>query len=114
MPRSPGSFLKKEYDPEYVLDRDPRFIVLVLTTLGKSYTPPPSNARYRLWSPMEQRLYRHPEFRRRYMRTRPVAGADGPWLETLAARVGAERVFEHGNPRKYYLLAVFERNTAAG
>jgi hypothetical protein len=109
--QSPGSFLSKTYDPAYVFDREPEFIVLALYCPGKSYTPPPPGVRFRNWTPMEAALARHPDFRRWYERKRPPPHAGADWLEGLSAALGADALFEHGYPDYRYFLALFQRKT---
>jgi arabinofuranosyltransferase len=107
--RSPGPFLRKEYDPAYILDQAPRFVVLVLRTAGEAYTVPPAAAEFSLWTTPERRLFAHPAFAPAYRRVRPEPPWDSDWLGALAARLGAVRVFEHAHPGTHYLLALFER-----
>lgn len=106
--RSEGQFLRKRYDPKYVLDREPRFIVLTLTAPGESYSVPHPSQRFQFWTIIEHELFSHPEFRRRYIQHQQPAPWDEDWKAALAARYGAVRIFEHGYPGAYYLLAVFE------
>ena len=105
--KSPGVFLRKEYDPAYVFDRRPDFIVLVLKAPGDSSRPPPPDTAWRCWSSVEERLAQAREFAR-YTRRDPQPPADD-WKGILAWKFGAERVFEHRHPGLYYLLAVFRR-----
>jgi hypothetical protein len=107
--RSPGPFLDKEYDPGYILDQHPRFIVLTLTAPGRAYERPEPDVRFSFWIPAERRLYEDARFQRSYARQRRPKSDSDDWLEALAARLGAERIFEHAHPGKHYLLAVFER-----
>ncbi len=110
--KSEGTFLNKVYDPAYVLDRKPEFIVLTIFSEGRSYTPPPRGTAFNNWSEMEARLAQHPEFRRWYERKRAWQSSDGSdWLGRFAATIGADEVFEHGRPGLRYLLATFSRNT---
>jgi arabinofuranosyltransferase len=123
--KTDGEFLRKNYDPGYVLDTRPRFIVLTLTADGWYYQPPPRGTKFRYWTRMERRLYNAPEFKARYTRaaTGPPATADASlndpagesaegWQADLARRVGAVRIFEHAYPAAYYLLAVFDAEAA--
>lgn len=108
--KSPGAFLHKEYDLAYILDeRRPRFIVLVFYSRGKSYTVPRMGAMFNPWAEVEERLFADSRFRERYMRESPAVSGEGDWLDDFAGFVGAEKVFEHGYPGRYYLLAVYER-----
>jgi hypothetical protein len=112
--KSGGSLLRKRYDPEYVLERKPRFVVLTLTADGWYYQPPPPGTKYQFWTRVERRLYKDEEFRARY-RHRPAVPADDgdDWRDALARRFGAVRVFEHAHPGAYYLLAVFDAEAGA-
>ncbi|MFH1372523.1 MAG: hypothetical protein ABII79_01835 [bacterium] len=107
--RSQGLFLQKIYDPIYVLDRVPGRVVLTLTAPGQSYQPPPAGTHFRFWTPIENRIYQHPQFQQLYVHRPAVLDEDLAGLDLLAAQVGAERVFEHAYPGSYYLLAVFGR-----
>lgn len=108
--RSPGMFLAKDYDVGYVLNQRPKFIVLVMTAPTTDCdAPPPPDARFEPWTPIEGKLLSHPDFRRWYARARPAGQAASRWTSDLARRLGAERVFEHSHPGAYYLLAVFRR-----
>ena len=63
------------------------------------------------WTRGERRIRRHPKFDTQYRRRDPPPGADAPWVERLAARIGAERIFQHAVDREsHYLLAVFRRS----
>lgn len=104
---SPGGFLDKQYDPAYVFDRQPAYVVLTLTA---PFVPgsPISLRDIDTWTTEEHRLYVAPQFRGRYVHIRtPMPGADE--LERIAAYVGAERVFPHEYPGEWYLLAAFRR-----
>jgi arabinofuranosyltransferase len=106
--KSPGGFLDKRFDPSYVFDRPPEFLVIALTgAVGRDIGDPgPLVA----WSPVERRLAATPEFRALYVHPRTApAGADP--LEVLAASVGALRVFEHAYPGRRYFLCVYARGT---
>jgi hypothetical protein len=106
--KSAGPFLKKEYDPLYVLGRRPRFIVISLFAEGDgAYLPPPPGTEFRPWSNIERALIDHPEFRRVYARPRPP-GPGARWPQDLAAAVGARIAFEHAQRGRHYILAVFE------
>jgi hypothetical protein len=107
--KSPGAFLQKEYDVDYLLARDPRFIVVILKSPGDPDQPP---ARLQLspWSTrVEGGLLKHPEFQRRYVRASVPAAPNEHWLSGLAHELGAIRIFLHTHPGAYYLLTVYER-----
>lgn len=108
--KSTGGFLDKQYDPEYVLNRAPRFIVLALSARGVSYTDPPPGTEFAFWTEIEGRIYAHPDFQARYLRDEAVVESG---LDAVAARFGTTRIFEHGHPGLYYLLAVFERQDSS-
>jgi hypothetical protein len=107
--KSPGSFLLKSYDPRYILERKPRFIVLTVTAPRNPYEIPAPDTRFGFWTPMERKLAGLPEFDRQYARKCSDSSEANNWLDALACHIGAERVFEHAYPRRYYLLAVFSR-----
>ena len=107
--KSPGKFLNKQFDPAYVFDRQPEFIVMVLRTPGDPTRPLPEGAALKTWTRTELTLANHPDFRRHYLNPPRETRADDPWLDRLAIRLGATIVFEHYHPGTYYLLAVFRR-----
>jgi hypothetical protein len=112
--KSGGSFLRKRYDPKYILATKPRFVVLTLTADGWYYQPPPRGTSFQFWTRVERRLYRDDEFQARYAH-RPAAPPDeaSDWRDALARRLGAVRIFEHAHPGAYYLLAVFDAEAGA-
>jgi hypothetical protein len=110
--KSAGTFLSKRYDPQLVLGRRPEYIVLVLVAPGRSYTPPPGPLPLRPFTTGEASIARDPDFQAHYARARP-APDDADWHEAEAARIGAERIFEHGHPGQYYLLALYRRHEPA-
>jgi hypothetical protein len=105
--KSAGSFLDKSYDPRYVLERRPKCIVVVLTAPGLSYQRPQPGSAFVPWRKIEDALLSNPEFKRRYVRPRPVRAWER-WPRDLAASIGAAAIFEHAHPGRHYLLAVFE------
>ncbi len=107
--RSPGGSLDKWYDPAYVIERDPAYVVLVFTgpIWGDEHHPSAEEVTPLL--PHGRRIYQHDGFRERYVRVRTRSGPESPWTDALAAGLGAERVFVHAHPWRHYLLAVFER-----
>ncbi len=112
--RSPGGFLKKEYDPDYVLDQEPEAIVLAFVVAGDPATPPSPEAPVFPWSALEKRMASHPDFDRYYRaagdsRSGRAGATPGDWRTGLADRLGAERVFLHDDPEVHYLLAVYRR-----
>ncbi len=104
--RAPGALFQKQYDPMYVLDQAPRFIVLIITRPRQEDGLGPFVA----LTPMEGRIANHPRFRAGYVVAEPPPRSDDP-LEEVAALFGAVRIFEHADPKHIYLLAVFERKT---
>lgn len=109
--KSPGSFLGKEIDPQYVLDREPRFIVAVLYAPDEG--PEIDLRKLGHWTSIEEALLSAPDFGRFYLRLRPPP-ADAPYAQRLAAMLGAEAVFRHDHPDIHYLLAVYLRHDAKG
>lgn len=97
--KSPGGFLQKDYDPHYVLDQSPAYIVIVMTA-GPGGTLVP-------WTPMEKRLVKSAAFRK-YRQVPPVREGP-PRLQAVALGLSAERVFPHAHPDAEYLLAAYRR-----
>jgi arabinofuranosyltransferase len=106
--KSEGSFLRKQYDPAYVLAKQPRYVVLTLTAPGWYYQPPPQDTSFGFWTRVERRLYRNAEFQSRYVRRDSDSPASDDWRERIRKRMGAIEFFEHAYPGSYYLLLVFE------
>jgi hypothetical protein len=106
--RSPGAFLDKQYDPAYVFDQKPRFIVLVIKQAGNP-DEPPTGAGFSTWTNIERDLLHHPDFNRWYRKPRAAGAPDEPWLDRTAKGLGAARMFQHAHPGVFYLLTVFER-----
>jgi|GEM_PF-1233818 len=108
--KSEGTFLRKQFDVNYILDQKPEFIVLVFFAPGKSYHLPPQNLRFHYWSPMASNLAKSEQFRRWYVNIQPGRKSATDWLDSFAIQIGAVKVFEHAYPGYYYLLAVFHRS----
>ena len=106
--KSEGPFLGKVYDLDYVLDQAPEVVVLTFSAPGVPYRVPPKGTAFDLWTAMEREVYDAEAFRRAYVRRRAPQPGE-PWLDVLAAQIGAERVFEHAHPGTHYLLAAFRR-----
>ncbi|MAE69197.1 MAG: hypothetical protein CME06_01875 [Gemmatimonadetes bacterium] len=108
--RSPGGSLDKWYDPAYVVDAAPAYVVLVFTAPIRGDEHALSAEDLTPLLPHARRIYQDPGFRDQYMRMPPESVAPGPsGTDTLAAGLGAERVFVHAHPWRHYLLAVFGR-----
>jgi len=107
--KSKGGFLHKTYDTQYILGRRPEFIVLVITAPGVYYRPPPANTPFTFWTKVEQRIYQDPEFQKQYIHHSSSPSIGHTWLDKVARKIGAEKIFKHDYPRKYYLLTVFRR-----
>jgi hypothetical protein len=106
--RSPGEFLDKQYDPAYVFDQKPRFIVLVIKQQGNP-DEQPTGAGFSTWTNIETELLHYPDFNRWYRKPRAIGAPDEPWLDKTAKGLGAVRMFQHAHPGVFYLLTVFER-----
>lgn len=106
--KSPGEFMDKQYEPSYILDRHPEFIVFVYHAQGNPTQSPQGSVVFGRWTDIENRLAVDPEFQRSYVNPRPVPPGS-TWTEAMAAQIGAERIFEHLHPGLYYLLALYRR-----
>ncbi len=106
---SPGDFLDKRFDPGYVFDQRPRYIVIVLTNR------PGSDMRTLElvpWTPIEDRLLADPRFAREYRRReRAHNHLPDSILERVRRMTGAAAVFRHDYPGRLYLLTVFENQS---
>jgi arabinofuranosyltransferase len=106
--KSPGTFLDKEYDPAYVLDQKPEYIVVALRApqTASGFDPAETGA----WTRIEQRFFENPDFLANYFRARPAA-EDDPDLVRVAKLYGAERAFLHDYPGAiYYFLLLYVRS----
>ena len=112
--RCDGGFLQKDYDPDYILERRPDFIILTLTGPRRGKDRGGPSGRLRCWTPVEDRIYSDPEFRRSYLRHLPVSPSPDDRFAGLAQSIGAERIFDHDYPDSYYLLAVFRYGETYG
>jgi len=106
--KSEGSFLRKRYDPDYVLSKEPRFVVLAVTAPGWFYQPPAADTEFHFWSAVEGRLYHDERFQARYVHRSADSSRIDDWRERLRTRMGARAIFEHAHLGRYYLLLVFE------
>lgn len=107
--KSPGMFLDKQYDPAYVLDQRPRYIVLVLTAPGDPSVPV-QKLDVTAWTRLERGIATASAFQQSYVHPTAIdVGSDQFWLDRMAGQLGARKIFLHEYPGLYYLLAVFER-----
>ena len=104
--KSAGPFLAKEFDPAYVFDQQPEFLVIIM---GAPLRPDGSDDIENLspWTPIEERLVATEAFAQHYYHPRPAPPGDDE-LTRMAALLGAERVFRHTYPGHTYLLAVYQ------
>jgi hypothetical protein len=106
--KSPGLFMRKQFDPSYVLNRAPEFIVMTFSAEGDPCKPVPENAELQPWTYIEGSIWQHSDFLRHYVHKRSVDPGQ-PWTDQWARRLGAEAVFVHLYPGKHYLLVAFRR-----
>jgi hypothetical protein len=106
---SPGAFMAKRFDPAYIFDQRPRYVVLSFLASGEAYAPLRPEQPIYPFSDMEDRLAGDPEFARHYLEEPTPAGATGDDPDGLAARLRAVRVFRSAAPGHHYLLAVYRR-----
>ena len=103
--KSPGTFLRKRYDPAYVMDQRPDYIVIVRTQRNMGGAPnDPAN--FPGWTAAERQLVQSDLFRRHYIQPRRQRSEDGEYARA-AAILGAERVFQHRHPLATYLLFLY-------
>ena len=108
--KSKGGFLSKCYDPDYIFNSRPKFVVLTITAPGYAYQEPSPETTFNFWTPIEMKLFQTPEFEQHYLKKRSPPVSATNWLDSFACNIGAEKIFEHAHPGRYYLLAVFRRN----
>jgi len=103
-----GGFLEKSYDPQYVLDKRPRFVALLFfqPQPGGSGTPQMDS-----WKMLEfeRRLFSHTDFQQWYVKSPQPGDEPTDWRLALQRRVGATRTFERRKRGMIELYAVFER-----
>lgn len=105
--KQPGPFMGKQYDPAYIIGRRPAYVALLFTR-GISAEPVPPLTSFKFWVGVEGRIYRSSEFQKHCVRPRREAVKGQGWLESLARKMGAVRVFPSASyPGSYYALAVF-------
>ena len=107
--RSPGTFMAKRFDLDYVFRQRPRWIVLSFLASGEPYAPIAPGQAIHPFSEMEEALVSHPAFAGWYGEAPEPAVVSGDELEELASRLHARRVFRSAAPGHHYLLAVYER-----
>jgi hypothetical protein len=110
---SPGAFMAKQFDLDYIFDQRPRYVVLSFLASGEPYAPLRPEQPVYPFSEMEDRLAAHPEFARHYLES-PTPGEPPPEPvrddpDGLAVRLRALRVFRSAAPGHHYLLAVYRR-----
>jgi hypothetical protein len=107
--RSPGTFMAKRFDLDYVFRQRPRWIVLSFLASGEPYAAISPGQAIHPFSEMEQALVSHPAFAGWYDEGPAPVASSGDELELLASRLHARRVFRSAAPGHHYLLAVYER-----
>jgi len=107
--RSPGTFMAKRFDLDYVFRQRPRWIVLSFLASGEPYSPIAPTQAIHPFSEIEQRLVEHEDFAGHYLESPRAARSDGDELDGLAARLGARKVFRSAATGHHYLLAVYGR-----
>ena len=108
--RSPGEFMAKRFDLDYIFGQRPRWIVLSFLASGEPYAPIAPAQAIHPFSGMEERLAAHADFARHYVEPPRAPGANTDELENLATRLRARRVFRAAAPGRHYLLAVYSRH----
>jgi hypothetical protein len=101
--------MAKRFDPAYVFDQHPRYVVLSFLASGEPYAPLRPEQPIYPFSDMEDRLASNPEFARHYLEEPSPAGGTADDPDGLAVRLHALRVFRSAAPGHHYLLAVYRR-----
>ena len=99
--KSPGTFMAKRFDIDYIWAKRPEFIVL--TFLGRNAPEAPLHP----FSSMEERLGADSTFQREYLRAKDPS--DSTRLAGPGALPGAASQFEYATPGHRYVLAVYHR-----
>jgi hypothetical protein len=103
--KSPGPFLRKEFDPKYVFNRKPEFLVISYSAPEAAIVPR-DVAQLEPWTFSEAMVTTDADFATHYVRVRQPSAEDPP-LSQLAAALGAEEGFEHKHPGPHDFLLVF-------
>jgi hypothetical protein len=106
--KAPGGFLEKRYDPQYVLDKHPRFIALLFFQPQPEGSATPQMEAWKMLE-FERRLFSHAEFRQWYIESAKPGDESADWRVALQRRIGAARGFERRGRGMIGLYAVFER-----
>lgn len=105
--KSPGGFLTKEFDPAYVFNRHPQYIVIAVQGPPGEIDRGKAVEKLGPWTQIEMRLMQAPIFRRHYFNSSVDLG-NVPELEWLAGKFGARLAFRHAHPGLSYLLFLYE------
>jgi len=100
--KSPGGFLKKEFDLNYIFDQKPRIIVLVCNAKRLSEKA----VQLHHHNPMEEKIYIHPEFKNWYIENNSKVPPDASLVQRVASQFGSKASFLQQN---HYLLMAFQR-----
>jgi hypothetical protein len=106
--KAPGGFLEKRYDPQYVLDKRPRFVALLFFQPQPEGSVAPQMDSWKMLD-FERRLFSQVEFQQWYTKSPEPGDEPADWRLALQRRVGAARVFERRKRGMIELYAVFER-----
>ena len=104
--KSPGRFLAKQFDPAYVFDQAPRFLVITLFA-SQAIERPADFEQLKPFTLIEDQLVQHPAFVSMYVR--PSESDTSDLNDRLAQITGARRAFRHAYPGGSYFLLVYER-----
>jgi hypothetical protein len=110
--KSPGAFLSKEYDPRYVFDRSPEYVVI-----RTSERPDPENTGRTIVAPytlIEARILGDPDFTSAYGVQRSAPRDSASPAERIVDITGAERVIPHRGPDGIGYFLVFRRQGVPG
>ena len=104
--KSPGEFLHKHFDNDYVFDQKPRFLVVAVGA-PRQEDEAAELAALKPWTETELALMTDERFAPHYYRPSPIA-PEASLEERLSASFGAEKAFEHLHPLRRYFLLVYE------
>jgi hypothetical protein len=104
--KSKGGFFNKTYDPDYVFDQQPAFLVFLASKDGGRF-PPKSVEGFSPFNSTEAMIVNSPRMRD-YLRPPPETPPTD-WADAFARHYGAVAAFQNGDATPFFMLLVFQR-----